>query len=170
MMECRRISTFSRSATSAALRSGRTLKPMTTAFEAEEFDRGGGAGFGDGAAAIVEHGADLAEGVADDVAVAGAEGSVLHEDRGYGAAAAIELGFDDGAYGGTVGLGFLLVDVGDEADHLFEPVKVDVLLRGDLDELGVAAQVGWLQAARGELVDDARGVGLGLVDLVDRDD
>ena len=41
-------------------------------FEAEDFDRGGGAGFGDGAAAIVEHGADLAEGVADDVAVAGA--------------------------------------------------------------------------------------------------
>ena len=50
------------------------------AFEAEDFDRGRGAGFGDGAAAVVEHGADLAEGVADDVAVAGAERAVLHED------------------------------------------------------------------------------------------
>ncbi len=99
------------------------------AFEAEDFDRGGGTGFGDGAATIVEHGADLAEGVADDVAVAGAEGSVLHEDAGDCAAAAIELGFDDGADGGTVGLGLLLVDVGDEADHLFELVEVDVLLR-----------------------------------------
>ncbi len=51
------------------------------AFEAEDLDRCGRAGFGDGAAAIVEHGADLAEGVADDVAVAGTEGSVLDEDR-----------------------------------------------------------------------------------------
>ena len=118
------------------------------AFEAEDFDRGGGAGFGDGAAAVVEHGADLAEGVADDVAVAGAEGSVLDEDAGDGAAAAIELGFDDGADGGTVGLGLLFVDVGDEADHLFELVEVDVLLRGDFDELGVATH-GWRAAGRG---------------------
>ncbi len=46
------------------------------AFEAEDFDWGGWTGFGDGATAVVEHGADLTEGVADDVAVAGAEGSV----------------------------------------------------------------------------------------------
>ena len=51
------------------------------AFETEDFDRSGGSGFGDGASAIVEHGADLAEGVADDVAVASAQRSVLHEDR-----------------------------------------------------------------------------------------
>ena len=36
MMEWRRISTFSRAATSAELRSGRTLKPMMMALEAEE--------------------------------------------------------------------------------------------------------------------------------------
>ena len=35
MIECRRISIFSWSASSWALRSGRTLKPMITAFEAE---------------------------------------------------------------------------------------------------------------------------------------
>ncbi len=35
MMVCRRISTFSCSASAAALRSGRTLKPMTMAFDAE---------------------------------------------------------------------------------------------------------------------------------------
>ena len=34
MTECSRMSTFSRSATSAALRSGRTLKPMMIAFDA----------------------------------------------------------------------------------------------------------------------------------------
>ena len=140
------------------------------AFEAEDLNRSGRAGFGDGTAAVVEHGTDLAEGVADDVGIAGAESPVLHEDRGDGAAAAIEFGLDDGAYGGTVGLGLLFVDVGDEADHLFEFVEVDVLLRGDFDELGVAALVRGLEAARRELVDDLRGVGLGLVDLVDGDD
>ena len=90
--------------------------------------------------------------------------------RGDGAAAAIELGFDDGADGGTLGLGLLLVGVGDEADHLFEAVEVDALLGGDFDELGVAAHGGGLHAARGELLHDLRGVGLGLVDLVDGDD
>ena len=75
------------------------------AFETEDFDRGRRPGFGDGASAIVEHGADLAEGVADDVAVASSQGSVLDQDRGDSAAAAIELGFDDGTDGGTLGLG-----------------------------------------------------------------
>ena len=35
MIECKRMSTFSISASSCALRSGRTLKPMITAFDAE---------------------------------------------------------------------------------------------------------------------------------------
>ena len=48
------------------------------AFDPRNSDRGRGTGFGDGAAAVVEHGADFAEGVADDVGVAGAEGSVMH--------------------------------------------------------------------------------------------
>ena len=74
-------------------------------FEAEDFDRGGGAGFFEGASAVVEHGADLAEGVADDVAVVEAQGSVLNEDGGHSAAAAIELGFKDGADGLASGSG-----------------------------------------------------------------
>ena len=72
-------------------------------FEAENFDGGGWAGFFEGAAAVVEHGADLAEGVADDVAVVEVEGSVLDEDGGDGAAAAVELGFNDGADGLAAG-------------------------------------------------------------------
>ena len=140
------------------------------AFEAEDFDRGAGAGFSDGTSAIVEHGADLSEGVADDVAVAEFEGSVLDQDGGDGAAAAIELGFDDGTDGGTLGLGLLLVGVGDVADHLFEAVEVGALFGGDLDELGVAAKLHGLDAARGELLHDLGWVGLGLIDLVDGDD
>ena len=71
---------------------------------------------------------------------------------------------------GRSGCGLLLVDVGDEADHLLELVEVDVLLGGDFDELGVAAHVGGLQAAGGELLDDLLRVGFGLVDLVDGHD
>ena len=43
--------------------------------------------------------------IADDGAVADAEGTVLDEDGGDGTTAAIELGFNDGTDGGTLGLG-----------------------------------------------------------------
>ncbi len=46
---------------------------------------------------------------------------------------------------GRSGWALLLVDVGDEADHLLELVEVDVLLRGDFDEFCVAA---WLEGWR----------------------
>ena len=98
------------------------------AFEAEDFDRSRRAGFFDGPTAIVEHGADLAEGVADDEAVPELEGSVLDEDGGDGTAATIELGFDDGSDCGAIRLGLLLVGIGDEADHLFQGVEVEALL------------------------------------------
>src|SRR5665213_3617851 len=50
-------------------------------FQAKNFDRRRRTGLLDLFAAIVEHGADLAKGVADDVAVANFEGAVLDEDR-----------------------------------------------------------------------------------------
>ena len=84
--------------------------------------------------------------------------------------ATIEFGFDDGTDSGTVGLGLLFVHIGDEADHLLEFVEVDVLLRGDFDELSVAALIGRLQATRGQLLDDAGRIGFGFVDFVDGDD
>ena len=71
------------------------------------------------------------------------------------------------ADGGALGLRLLLVGIGDEADHLFERVEVETFLGGNFYELGVAALVGGLDAARGELLDDLTGVSLGLVDLVD---
>ena len=127
-----------------------------------------------GAAAVVEHGADLAEGVADDVAVVEAEGSVLDEDRGDGAAAAIELGFDDGADGLAAGCGLGSADVGDQADHFEQQVEIDALLGRDFDEDGAflagACPLFGNQSAIGELLLHAIGVGFRLVDLVDGDD
>src|SRR5208337_4456673 len=105
-------------------------------FEAEDFDGSGGTGDLEGAAAVVEHGANLAEGVADDIAVVEVEGSILNEDSGDGAAPAVELGFKDRADGFAPGSGFGRLDVGDQADHFEEQVEVDALLGGDFDEDG----------------------------------
>jgi hypothetical protein len=66
--------------------------------QAENFDRGGWAGFFERAPTIVEHGANLAERVAHNVAVVQPQGSVLHQHGGHRAAPAIELGFDDRAH------------------------------------------------------------------------
>ena len=65
-------------------------------------------------------------------------------------------------------------DVGDQADHLQQQVEVDALLGGDFDEDGAflagARPLFGNQAAIGELLLDAIGVGFGLVDLVDGHD
>ncbi len=140
------------------------------AFEAEDFDGSGGRSFGEGLAAIVEHGADFAVGVADDEIVAGVEGAVLHEDGGDGAAAAIELGFEDDAAGGAAGSGFELLEIGGEADHFEEEIEIGFLFGGDVDEDGFAAPLFGDEAAIGELLFDAIGQGVGLIDFVDGDD
>ena len=123
-----------------------------------------------GLAAIVEHGADFAVGVADDEIVAGVEGAVLHEDGGDGAAAAIELGFEDDAAGGAAGSGFELLEIGREADHFEEEIEIGFLFGGDVDEDGFAAPLFGHEAVIGELLFDAIGHGVGLIDFVDGDD
>ncbi len=130
-------------------------------------------GFFDGTSAVVEHGADLAECVADDVAVVEVKSSVLDQDGGDCAAAAVELGFDDGADGLAARGRLGRPDVGDQADHLQQQVKVDALLGGDFDKdrsLRAAGPLFRDEAAVGELLLDTLGVGFRLVDLVDGDD
>ena len=93
--------------------------------------------------------------------------------RGDGAAAAIELGFEDGADRLAPGGGLGRLDVGHQADHFEQQVEILALLGGDFDEHGAFAAGGPLfgnEAAIGELLLDALGVGAGLVDLVDGDD
>ena len=65
-------------------------------------------------------------------------------------------------------------DVGDQADHFEQQVEIDALLGGDFDEdrafLARAGPLFGNQAAVGELLLDAIGIGFGLVDLVDGHD
>ena len=64
----------------------------------------------------------------------------------------------------------LELGVGDEQDPLEQPFEVHALLRGDLGELRCAAPVLGLEPFGCQLALDAVGVGVGKVDLVDRDD
>ena len=90
--------------------------------------------------------------------------------RGHRTASAIELGFEHHADGGTLGIGLQLLQVGNQADHFHQQVEIGLLLGRDIDEHRVAAPVFRHQAAIGELLLHAIGHGIGLVDLVDRDD
>jgi hypothetical protein len=142
-------------------------------FQAEDFDRSRRTGFFNGASAIVEHGADLAEGVADNVAVVEVQGAVLNQDGGHCAAAAVELGFQNRADGLAAGRGLGSLEVADQADHFQQQVKIDVLFGRNLDEdraFAAGCPLFGNQAAIGELLFDALGVGVRLVDLVDGHD
>ena len=89
---------------------------------------------------------------------------------GHAAAAAVELGLHHRAGGGALGIGLQLLQVGDQADHLHQQIQVLLLLGGDVHENRGAAPVFRHQAAVGQLLLDALGQGVGLIDLVDRHD
>jgi hypothetical protein len=128
--------------TSPLMMSGRSLTPavricsarpsretrLLLAFETEHFDRGRGTGFGDGAATIVEHGANLTEGVADDVALVDLERTVLDEHGSDSAATAIQLRFQHRTHSLAARSRFQLLGVGNETDHLQQVVEANLLL------------------------------------------
>ena len=97
-------------------------------FEPQHFDRCRRAGFLNRLPAIVEHGADFAEGVAHDVAVVEAQGSILNKNGGHGAAATIELGFDHRAHSFASRCSLGRADVRNQADHFQKLVQVNPLL------------------------------------------
>ena len=107
--------------------------------ETQDLDRRRRPGFLDRPPAIVEHRAHLAERVADDVAIARPQRSVLHQNRRHRTASTIQLGFDDRTNRGTLRRSLLLVHIRHQADHLFQQIEVEPLLGRHLDELRVSA-------------------------------
>ena len=106
----------------------------------------------DGVAAIVEHGADFAVHVADDEVVAVPQRAVLDQHGRHWTAAAIELGFEHHAGCGALGSRLQLLQVGDQADHFHQQIKVGLLLCGNVHENCLAAPLFRNQAAIGELL------------------
>ena len=138
--------------------------------QAEDDDRARRAGLRDPLAHVVLERADAPERLADDDDVADLERAGLDERGRDRAAALVELGLDDRADGVALRVGLELLEVGDEQDHLDQLVEPEAGLGRDRHERHVAAVLLDDDAGLGQLGLDPVGVGVGLVDLVERDD
>ncbi|MCD6032398.1 MAG: hypothetical protein K0S78_4580, partial [Thermomicrobiales bacterium] len=121
----------------------------------------------DAAATVVEHRFHPAPGGPRHNHVARVEGAALHQQRGDGAAGAVDLGFDHDTGGRLVRVGLQLVHVGDETDDLQQIIQPHLLQGRDLDEGDVAAPLLGHDLDLGELLLDPIRVSRRQVDLVD---
>ncbi len=121
-------------------------------------------------AAIVDEQAHAAEFRTGHHDIADLQRAALHEHGGDGAAALVELGFDHGAFGGAIGIGLEIEHFGLQENRFFQLVEIGALGGGDFDGEGFAAQIFDLDFVLQQFGLDARRIGVGLVDLVDRDD
>jgi hypothetical protein len=96
--------------------------------EAEHLHGDRRAGRLDRLAALVEQRAHATGVHAADEVVAHAQRAVLHEHGGHGALARVELGLDDRAGGGAVGVGLEVEDLGLQEDLLEQVLDVGALL------------------------------------------
>ena len=149
---------------------GETIAGFRRAVEAEHFDRHRRAGFVDGFALVVDQRADAAHLGAGHDDVADPQRAALHQHGRDRAAAAIELGFDHGAFGGTFRIGLEVEQFGLQRDHLEQLVEIGLVLGGDLDIDDVAAERFDLHFVLQQFGAHALRLGVGLVDLVDRHD
>ena len=102
--------------------------------------------------------------------VAHMERAVLHEHRSHVAAPLVERRLDDRTGRLAVGVGFQIEHVGFQ-QHLFEQfVEIEPLLGRNILTLVLAAPLFDQIVHLGQLLLDMVGIGVGLVDLVDRED
>src|SRR3954466_3903542 len=146
------------------------LARLGNAVEAEDLDRLAGQGLLALRSRVVRHGTHLAPVRSGDQRIAHGQRAALDQQGDDGATARVELGLDDDAGCVRVGVGLKLLEIGDDLDRLEQVLEAVPRLGRDVDELGVAAPVGGLQAELGHLGAHARRVGALLVDLVDRDE
>ena len=138
--------------------------------QAEDLDRRRRAGLLEPRPAVVDEGADLAATAPATTVSPTRERAVLDEDGRHRAAALVEPRLEHRADRGLPGVGLELLQVGHEQEHLEQLVEVLLLLRRDVDEDGGAAPLLGHEPAVGELLVHAVGLGVRLVDLVDRHD
>ena len=118
---------------------GEAVAGLRRALQAEHLDRHGGRRFLDLLAAVVDQRAHAAPLVAGDDDVAGHQRAGLHQHGGDRAAALVELGLDDDAFGGAVRIGLEVEDFGLQQDRLEQLVEIGALGGGDLDVEHLAA-------------------------------
>src|SRR5699024_6922962 len=138
--------------------------------QTEHLHRAGRARLGDRLAVLVEHRADAAVAAAADDRVADPQGALLDQHGGDRAAALVEVRLDGHAARVLVGVrGQLECGVRREQHRFQQRIDVEVLTGGDVHEHRVAAVLLGDQVVLGQLLADLLRIGLGLVDLVDRD-
>ncbi len=136
----------------------------------QHFHRRGRPGEFHGLAAIVLQQANPAPFRTGNHDVADLQGAALHQHGGDGAAALVELGLDHRAFGAAFRIGLEVEDFGLQQDRLFQLVEIGALGGRDFDHLGFAAHVFDLDFVLQKLGLDPVGIGVALVDLVDRHD
>ena len=136
----------------------------------DDLHRYGGAGGLDGSAAIVGHSADTSHRSTGDDHVALLQGTVLHQQGRYGAAALVETRLNDGAGSLTVGVGLQLAHFCGEDNHLQQLLHAHTGLCGNLAHDGVAAVFLGDQVVLHDLLLDPLRVCAGQIHLVDGND
>ena len=102
--------------------------------------------------------------------VADPKGATLHQDGGHRTPALFHLGFDDDAFGWSVGVGLEVEKLSLQKDHFFKLIEIGFFRRRDLDRQDIATHFLNHHFMLQQLVADAVGVGFGFVDFVDGDD
>src|SRR6266496_4199974 len=137
--------------------------------QAEHLDRLRRQGRGDLLAVLVVHVADASEGRTGHDRVADVQRAAADQDGRDRAAPLVEVRLDDGALRAPVGVGpQVQLHVGHQQDGLDQIVEAQLALCRHVHELGLAAVLLGHQVILGELLAHPDGVGLRLVDLVDR--
>ena len=138
--------------------------------EADDLDCRRRPGLLDALAGRVLERAHTAKGAPDRDHVADLQGAGLDQHGRHVAASLGHLRLDDGADRRAIRVGLEVLQVGDQQDHLHQVVEPDLLLGGDRDRDHVAAELLDQDLVVGQLLLHPVGVGIGLVDLVDRHD
>src|SRR5688500_3488249 len=138
--------------------------------DAEDLSGMGRAGFLDGAAALVEQGANAAGVHAADEVVSDLERTVVDQDRRHGAFARIELCFDNGAGGAAVRVRLQVEDFRLQEDLIEKRVDVGSFLGRNFARQNGAAELLEHDSVLKQILLHLHRIGAGYVDLVDRHD
>ena len=149
---------------------GEAIARVRRAVEAEHLDRNRGACGIDRCAGVIHQRAHAAPFGTGHNEIADLERAALHQHGRNRAAAAVELGFDHGAFGRTARIGLEIENFSLQPDGFEQLVEIHLLGRRNLDIEDFAAERFHLDLVLQQFGPHALGLGVRLVDLVDRDD
>ena len=141
---------------------------LRQSFQSDNFHRRRRRRFLQRLAAIVEHGTYFSVHIPDHEVVARVERAVLHQNRAYRAAAAIQFRFEHYAARRASQSRFQFLQVGGQTDHFHQQIQIRFLLGGNVDEYRRATPLFGHQSAIRELLLDPLRQRSRLIDLVYR--